>query len=83
MIEFINLDNLFFGVSLSEWLALLKQDVISQDTLSIKAIAFTFLRVLARSELYNQQHKLPHKTLIDWAKQMMLVANTRIADRCR
>lgn len=34
--------------------------------------ALPFLSVLAPSERYSQQYKLRHKTLVDWARQMMI-----------
>lgn len=34
--------------------------------------ALPFLTALAPSERYSQQHKIRHKKLIDWARQMML-----------
>jgi DDE superfamily endonuclease len=59
----------FVKVSGLRWLSMM---LLVEITWAQRVWALPFLTVLAPSERYNQQHKCRHKTLIDWARQMML-----------
>jgi hypothetical protein len=43
--------------------------------------ALPFLTVLAPSERYHQEHGTPHKTLLDWGRQMLLQARRWLPGR--
>ncbi len=59
----------FVKVSGLRWLSMM---LLVEIPWASRVWALPFLTALAPSERYNQQHKLRHKTLIDWGRQMML-----------
>lgn len=59
----------FVKVSGLRWLSMM---LLVEIPWAKRVWALPFLTVLAPSERYSQQHKLRHKKLIDWARQMMM-----------
>lgn len=59
----------FVKVSGLRWLVMM---LLVEIPWAHRVWALPFLTALAPSERYSQQHKLRHKTLVDWARQMML-----------
>lgn len=59
----------FVKVSGLRWLVMM---LLVEIPWAQRVWALPFLTVLAPSERYSQQYKCRHKTLVDWARQMML-----------
>lgn len=60
----------FVKVSGLRWLVMM---LLVEIPWAQRVWALPFLTALAPSERYSQKHKRCHKTLIDWARQMMLL----------
>src|SRR6266516_7462830 len=58
-------------------------DVCSSDLIpwAARVWALPFLTVLAPSERYHQEREMAHKTLTDWARQMMTQVRRWLPDR--
>jgi hypothetical protein len=59
----------FVKVSGLRWLTMM---LLVEIPWAQRVWALPFLTALAPSERYSQQYKFRHKTLVDWARQMML-----------